>query len=69
MPMTENTTSLSGLSGLVTVKEASRVLRVTPWQVRYYIKQHRIPIARFGRMVLVPLKALDDLAVKAAKSQ
>jgi excisionase family DNA binding protein len=55
------TDSLAGLSGYVTVKEAARQLGVSVWQVRYYLKQRRIPTVRVGFTVLLRLRDMDGL--------
>lgn len=53
--------SLAGLSEFVTVKEAARQLGVSVWQVRYFLKQRRVPTIRVGFTMLLRLRDVDGL--------
>ena len=50
--------SVSGIAGLVTVKEAARLLRVTSEAVRLRISRNRLQIVRVGKTILVRLSDL-----------
>jgi excisionase family DNA binding protein len=45
----------------VGLKQAARLLGVSEHTVRAHVRQGKIPSVRFGRRVLVPTKAIDDL--------
>jgi excisionase family DNA binding protein len=50
----------------VGLKHAAFLLGVSEGTVRKHVRLGTIPSARFGRRVLVPTKAINDLTVKGA---
>jgi excisionase family DNA binding protein len=50
----------------VGLKQAAFLLGVSEHTVRLHVRQGRIPSVRFGRRVLVPMKAINDLTTKGA---
>jgi excisionase family DNA binding protein len=50
----------------VGLKEAAFLPGVSEHTVRLYVRRGAIPFVRFGRRVLVPMKAINDLTMKGA---
>lgn len=48
----------------VGLKQAAFLLGVSEHTVRLYVRRGTIPSVRFGRRVLVPMKAINDLTMK-----
>jgi excisionase family DNA binding protein len=47
------------MTPLLSLREAGRLLGVSPWTVRRFIDQHRLLPVRVGRRVLLEQSALD----------
>jgi excisionase family DNA binding protein len=50
----------------VGLKQAARLLGVSEHTVRAHVRQGKIPSVRFGRRVLIPTKAINDLTATRA---
>jgi excisionase family DNA binding protein len=50
----------------VGLKQAAFMHGISEHTVRLHVRQGRIPSVRFGRRVLVPMKAINDLTMKGA---
>lgn len=53
----------------VDVREAARLLSVSPYTLRRYIRCGRVPSIRLGRRVLIPVAALQALAQPGSERQ
>lgn len=49
------------------ITEAARLLSVSSWSIRRWIRQHKIRSVRLGRRVLVPAIEIDRLSGNAAE--
>lgn len=47
------------MTALLSLKEAARVLGISPWTVRRFIAQGRLQPVQIGRRVLLEQSALD----------
>ena len=47
------------------IKEAARLLSVSSWSIRRWIRQRKIRSVRLGRRVLVPASEVDRLSGNA----
>ncbi len=61
------TEPLAGISGLVTIREAARLLGLHPWQVRYFIHQRRVPVTVVSKTWLLRLRDLEGLRSREAE--
>jgi excisionase family DNA binding protein len=48
----------------VSVREAARLLSISPRTVQRYVGLKVIPTVRIGRRVLIPIKSLNEVATK-----
>jgi excisionase family DNA binding protein len=46
------------------IKEAAARLRLSPWTIRRWIQEKKLPVVRLGRRVMVEPKALKQLVAK-----
>ncbi len=49
------------------IKEAARLLSVSPWSIRRWIRLDKIHAVRLGRRVLVPVNEIDRLSRNATE--
>ena len=64
MERTETTRPLT-----VNVEEAGRLLSLSPFTIRLYLKTGRLKGVRFGRRIAVPLSQIQELALNGAPSR
>jgi excisionase family DNA binding protein len=48
-----------GMRALKSIDEAARLLGISPWTVRAYVREGKLPAVRLGRRVLVTEDALE----------
>ena len=48
----------------VSIREAARLLSISPRTIHNYIASNAIPTVRVGRRVLVPMKSVDKVATR-----
>jgi excisionase family DNA binding protein len=56
------------MKALKSVEQAAELLGISPWTVRSYLKQGRLPAVRIGRRVLLQEEDLQQF-VTASKAQ
>ena len=52
----------------VSIREAARLLSISPRTVDKYVASKVIPTVRVGRRVLVPMKSVNDITVKGFRA-